>query len=506
MSQRGVWIVDSTGRIICSRRYPVVERRVCTRYQDRYSPIPADDAEMSKIFLAELISDQQRSLYPVTSLCGGRIWPVAVLRHNRLLFVAIPAVEDDVGRLATANALVDLPAVSATYTFLEAFCELAQSCSPAGKFTLSEVAELKSLLAAVNPFGTPLDTDVKNLRSVYKNNNVFLSTQSQQNSIHPSQKRSMWRPLLFAGKQTLEFTIREEIRAALYDRPTSPDTFFVSGSIVARTELEGMTDVIVPLHPTSRVQNMTVHPCVTNPEICRTWSAGRREELMFKAILGAYPLLKFGVVDLPPSELPLQGLYRMREVQDEARPTLNHVRILALQLRVVEHEYCHAFEQCEVQLPFPNRGRMSGMEVSTGGVGTVSMSPNRRSLIWNIGKKFNERTEANLSGMVFFDPATEDDTRHDDPFLSGQNSCAHIFFRLTRASLTGMEINGQSVRLNPQPKNPVVCNVMREIVATDYLLWNTFGAAVSVARPEVLESVEELTRLPPPPSRPADPF
>lgn len=119
---------------------------------------------------------------------------------------------------------------------------------------------------------------------------------------------------------------------------------------------------------------------------------------------------------------------------------------------------------------------------STGG---ILLSTDKRRLVWDIGQKFPSKTlEASLNATVHFgerkqqtgDQSQQSAAFVEDPFCTGINSYAQVFFKIQDFTLSGCAIDSRSLVVYPGGKFKV--NITYEFSTADYKIWNTNGDAL----------------------------
>eukprot|EP00299_Pterocystis_sp_00344_P017612 c8823_g1_i3.p1 GENE.c8823_g1_i3~~c8823_g1_i3.p1 ORF type:complete len:297 (-),score=64.61 c8823_g1_i3:518-1408(-) len=254
-SIRAVWVLNRSGTVIFSRRFPTVERRV--KNCEWYVPLPSD-AEISRLFEQEIISNRDNERpesYPVTCLDKGRLWPFALVKRHEVYFLAIPGLDSEqckVPQYFSTELFIAMPCITATFSLLE---DLTDFVTPAiAKAEATLLSEFQSHLSGALPFGTPVETDFTNLRRFQKTG----FPQSDQLTV----RRPAWKPVFFKGRQKIEIFIREEIRAVQYDSPSFKDVCELFGAVNTRCDMEGHPTISFPLINVTSIENLTVHECV----------------------------------------------------------------------------------------------------------------------------------------------------------------------------------------------------------------------------------------------------
>eukprot|EP01116_Phalansterium_solitarium_P025173 TRINITY_DN9510_c0_g1_i1.p1 TRINITY_DN9510_c0_g1~~TRINITY_DN9510_c0_g1_i1.p1 ORF type:complete len:473 (-),score=169.40 TRINITY_DN9510_c0_g1_i1:414-1832(-) len=463
---RGIWIFRDS-EVVFSRRYPTVENRVSLFSGSHYTQIPVD-AELRGQFEAAVGPSERPDEPPVNvlSLCGGALWPVVWLKRLGLLFVTIVVV-DDPWTPTHKPPLIELPCITAAAAFLEdVVALLAPFGSAASDFKPSMFAELQVAVAKAAPFGTPRDT-----------NWVAIGTMARvgfpASDVPSASRRPAWKPFLHRGRQKLEFRIQERIQCAQYDKETVPDRAILSGILYCKAELEQLPEVSICLATgTNRrdvptLAGIVVDPCVQiGSGDASGSSASGFTKLTFTPPLEQFTLAKFSLSGAPA--IPIRGFYQMKPVSNST------IRLL-VQLKLVDKAY-NSFEFCDVTVPTFNRGPIAKHDTSiTPTNGSVALSADRQALVWSIGTKFSGKNqECSLSAIIHFD-ADQQPPVPDEPFLTGANAYIQLRFKMLDASLSGVSVDAPTLSIYPACKPQLT--IEREVVADDYVIWNSVGNA-----------------------------
>jgi AP-5 complex subunit mu-1 len=273
------------------------------------------------------------------------------------------------------------------------------------------------------------------------------------------------------GKQEIYFHIQEFISAVQYDNPALADVSQLTGGIICQAELDGTPELSVTLD--KRVNQVLAsqsldqicttlapHHSVTNADYTSSYKLSCTPPSM------SFELCKYYVRSL--DKLPLRGFYQMKEAVD------GEVQIL-VQLKLNE-EVNNEFEYCELEIPFPNKGKIASID-STPTAGTVTVHPERKnSLLWNIGTKFTHRNlEVALPASVYFEAG---DGVIRDPFLAqNNNSYVALNFRILNWTASGVNIERKNISIFPKPSNKLYI-IDRSVTSEDYKIWNSLGQAL----------------------------
>ncbi|GAM16847.1 hypothetical protein SAMD00019534_000220, partial [Acytostelium subglobosum LB1] len=518
---RGVWILKehTTGAdVVFSKRINTVEVRVRLMAGTNYSSIPADN-DLLKLFYFEIMSannsssssnntqqqsqqQQQQStslrVYQSTpnthviSLNQDRLWPVVYIKRKNFYYITIPVIEEHL-TTAIKPSLIELPSITASVSFLEEVAYFTQAF-------LSKpppYPELQVYFANIIPFGQPTDSNFNNVKTMIKSG--FPTTDTF------TPRRPAWRPFLHKGKQQLDFIISETIQSIQYDSPGVVDQCKVFGSLYCKAELEGLPEVSAYLTtppysapPNTVGAGFSSEASITHMSIDATVQTTSdvmvTNKITFTPPLDTFKVLSYGVAGI--KTIPVRGFYQMKEIT----PTV--VKIL-VQLKL-NSEMTNSFDYCVMRIPFKNRGNIHIVNASPT-TGTLHIDVNLKAIIWNIGQKFSGRNlEVALPAEITFTnnttipptlsvtgssgnqsvtgfpsqqfPITETslgDEDERDPFCQGTNSYVRLFFKLLHSTLSGFNIDSKKVSIYPASKYKI--NVDRELVSTDYVIWNSLS-------------------------------
>lgn len=196
-----------------------------------------------------------------------------------------------------------------------------------------------------------------------------------------------------AGREKVEISVVEEIRAVLYGRDDVPDVCTVQGHIHAEAPLQGVPEVTVPLSRTHRVRDMRLHECCSAPD------SSRPASIAFSPPVAPFTLCRYDVEAPSVDELPVVGRYSV-EVLPGRRVRIDLV------LAPSPHVATRRVERCAAQLPLPHMGAVAShsVQASTGKVSVVPDSPTAGALlVWEPGSAFCARGKrATLRGTVCF--------------------------------------------------------------------------------------------------------
>lgn len=119
------------------------------------------------------------------------------------------------------------------------------------------------------------------------------------------------------------------------------------------------------------------------------------------------------------------------------------------------------FEYCELHLPFFHRGPVVQVDSAGPSTGAILLSTDKRRLVWDIGQKFPSKTlEVSMNATIHFgerkqqtgDQSQQDVGFVEDPFCTGINSYAQVFFKIQDFTLSGCAIDPKSIVVYPAGK------------------------------------------------------
>lgn len=478
------------------------------------------------------------SRFPIVALPTGTrdedpLWPLVIVYRRGLYFVTLPVVDGhrELVRRFRRVPSVRLPCVTASFCALRALAaatvsydrdDLDAAVSSSGdartsrRLSPSRVADVHRLLAATMPFGKPLRTDAR----------AAISSSPPHDSTTSRQKRPSWKPVPSRTNDstgTLHLCVREEIRAVQYGREDDSveDFVDVSGTITCRADVGGVPTVSVPLKNVDRAEYVYVHECARAPA-----SPSETKKVTCTPPLGRFTLCKYRVDSSPRRSLPIRARFRSRVLDRR------HAKIM-LQMKFLSTIFSQCrVEHCEVRVPSARRGLCVASHTLEASVGTVSLTDDD-TFVWVPGPgMFSPGVEAVLSGSVRFrvrddatdspltsnrswdipnrvrpsewlmssiedaadesqasarreslgpDPdlssgRTEDrDRGANDPFCTDLNRYAQIFFKLSGATSSGLNVDVDGVSMRPTPSEPLEIKLTREIFGLDYIVWNSLG-------------------------------
>eukprot|EP00999_Lentomonas_sp_LEN2_P000982 NODE_198_length_1918_cov_94.585706_g174_i0.p1 GENE.NODE_198_length_1918_cov_94.585706_g174_i0~~NODE_198_length_1918_cov_94.585706_g174_i0.p1 ORF type:complete len:506 (+),score=57.46 NODE_198_length_1918_cov_94.585706_g174_i0:398-1915(+) len=493
-SLRGIWILSNRRNLLFSRRFPSVDKILRESFGDQVSALVHDEEWLSMYLESRSAASNFLLVEQYVCLRVGPYWPVVTIPKGDLEFIGLVG-HPPVDSAATSNSLIETIQITGAVHFL---IDLAEFCcnqlslhTLSGTALMHKVGELNVYISLAVPFGRPTEDSLK----VGK----WMAQANVPKTEKPTQRQPGWKPILSRGKSAITLTFAEEIRAVQYDMETIPDVWEATGTMVCKAELEGVPDVSMQL--TLGKDNENLSPMIRNPVF--HYCAQSEDFLTSGKIIFSPPnetfcLCKYLVHDFP--KLPLRGFYQMKEFGPDA------VKVL-VQLKLSEG-IRNNFEFCELIMPFSNRGPISKIDVSPTS-GSVSLSQDRKTLIWNIGSKFTGRNrEVAFPGTIYFLPKSTDSVftsssnstsssnpqqtatsetmntfnspvsvfkqgLNSDPFCVGTTAFVKINFKIMEETITGLRPNLDSFVTYPVSRPKVQVN--RYIKGTDYVIWNSLG-------------------------------
>lgn len=223
---RGLWIfhAEADVRLLMSRRFPTVERKMQRLLGDDYTALPCDE-DISMMFVSEILHEREdhcippgipepfhedfeqgsfswkgaqekylERLWPMGPVCSindGKIWPLLFLFKRGFYLVTVVALEKKY-KVETVRTL-DFPQITAAFAVLEDICDFIPAA-----LTISDVAgiaELQYYIRSAIPFGSPVNTNYQLLRLVRQG---FPNKEEE-----PGQRSPAWKPYLTRASPNL---------------------------------------------------------------------------------------------------------------------------------------------------------------------------------------------------------------------------------------------------------------------------------------------------------------
>eukprot|EP00746_Dinoflagellata_sp_MGD_P067009 gnl/MRDRNA2_/MRDRNA2_27685_c0_seq1.p1 gnl/MRDRNA2_/MRDRNA2_27685_c0~~gnl/MRDRNA2_/MRDRNA2_27685_c0_seq1.p1 ORF type:complete len:691 (-),score=121.36 gnl/MRDRNA2_/MRDRNA2_27685_c0_seq1:73-2145(-) len=415
---RGLWIfhAESDVRLLMSRRFPTVEKKMQRLLGDDYVALPSDE-DINILFICEILHEEEDQyippeipepfrddfqqgsfawnaeqeayaeklwpMGPVCSICNGKIWPVLFLFKKGFYLVTVVALEKPYD-IATVRAL-DLPEITSAFAVLEDIADFIPA-----NLTISDVAgisELQYYIRSAIPFGSPMNTNYQLLRKVRH------GFPNKEDDI--SQRSPAWKPYLYKGKSKLTISVVETVNCTLYGKPDYADECFIAGTVYCCADIPGIPEISVPIS----YQNEQGKP----PEVSVHNSAHvvggikAANESAFKISCtpptGPFVLCRYRYERSPV--VPLRGFYQIKEMSPV------EFRLL---LQIQFHPMVgSSFWSCQVRLPFQHRGVIKSHDLKCSG-GSFSLTDHGQSILWNLNvRRPRGNLEANLLGELIFE-------------------------------------------------------------------------------------------------------
>ncbi|CAJ1400619.1 unnamed protein product [Effrenium voratum] len=306
---RALWVfhLESEVRLLTSRRFPTVERKLQRLQGDSHVPLPCDE-DISHLFISEVLEEQEDHtlppdlpepfhedfrqgsfswdpteesrveklwpMGPMTALMKGKIWPVVFLhKKGYYLVTAVAIMERSLGKRGRSDSnghgvaaagpgeracALELPQVTAAFAVLEDICDFIPASLSISDVT--GISELQYYIRSALPFGSPVNTNFHLLRMVRsrgKQPHVWIA-RAKQHSIaqrhgfpnkedDTSQRSPAWKPYLYKGKSKLTLSVVETINCTLYGKSEYHDECFIQGTVYCCADIAGVPEVCVPI-------------------------------------------------------------------------------------------------------------------------------------------------------------------------------------------------------------------------------------------------------------------
>ncbi|KAG1681057.1 AP-5 complex subunit mu-1 [Nymphon striatum] len=480
MSIRSIWVIslssDKKGDAVFSRKYNSVETRAKKLYGDDYHRIP-DNQTLIQCLLAEFgFMPESKKFQKQRDACNklvqvpvielktaiGFLWPVLVIEQSGYLYCCLPLVEDS--SMLKGKKLLDIPSIAVGFSLLMGIAEFCTSSLSGHTSEINErLSELGNILIISMPFGTPTETDILSVQPLLLSKQLAVSKTNQ--------KQPMWRSTIFKGKSSIQVTITEFVRSIQHEtRSVSHDETSLYGSLSCLSQFNGSTVQNVNMavkhsdHDSRLVlDDVVVHAAVEPSEsgLGILTEHGTSYRLKFTPPLHRLKLLSFTApTDSGP---PIYGIYQMQGIKKVD---------LLLQLKL-NSQLKNSFEFFDATLPFFHRGRISFVDCKPTS-GSVRVSDDRRTLVWNLGQKFPSRTASvSLTATVHFIDLDTNENVIEDSFCVGMTAYASINFKMNDFTLSGCHVDQKYVQTTPNTKFKFTCNT--ELVSAEYKIWNCYG-------------------------------
>jgi len=412
---RGLWIfhAESDIRLLMSRRFPTVEKKLQRLLGDDYAPLPTDE-DINVMFIAEILHEEEdhyipvgipepfhedfqqgsfswnaeQEAYaeklwpmgPVCSICNGKFWPVLFLFKKGFYLVTIVGLEKKY-KIEHVRAL-ELPQITAAFAVLEDICDFIPA-----NLTISDVAgisELQYYIRSAIPFGSPVNTNYHLLKKV---RHGFPKEDE-------SQRSPAWKPYLYKGKTKLTMSIVETVNCTLFGKSDFKDECSIAGIVYCCADIGGIPEVCVPISYTNESgtpPEISVHNCA------HVVGDRATKEDSFKISCtpptGPFVLCRYRYSESPV--VPIRGFYQIKEMSP-----MEFRLLLQIQFHPV---IGNTFWSCQVRLPFHHRGIIKSHDLKCSG-GSFSITDHGQSILWNLNvRRPRGNLETNLLGELVFE-------------------------------------------------------------------------------------------------------
>lgn len=415
---RGLWIfhAEADVRLLMSRRFPTVERKMQRLLGEDYFALPCDE-DINIMFITEVLHEeedhyippgipepfhedfQQGSfswnasqeahteklwpMGPVASICKGKIWPLLFLFKKGFYLVTVVALEKKY-KVETVRAL-ELPQITAAFAVLEDICDFIPA-----NLTIADVsgiAELQYYIRSAIPFGSPVNTNYHLLRMVRQG---FANKEDETTRRSPA-----WKPYLYKGKSKLSLSIVETVNCTLYGKPEYEDECFIAGNVYCCADLPGIPEICVPMsfqNSGGSPPEISVHNCA---HVVGGIKAAKEESFKISCTPPTGPFVLCRYRRSCSAIVPVRGFYQIKEMSPV------EFRLL---LQIQFHPSVgNTFLSCQVRLPFHHRGVIKSHDLKCTG-GSFSLTDQGQSILWNLNvRRPRGSIETNLLGELIFE-------------------------------------------------------------------------------------------------------
>lgn len=424
---RGLWIfhAESDVRLLMSRRFPTVEKKMQRLLGEDYVALPCDE-DINLMFITEILHEeedhyippgipepfhedfQQGSfswneeqeahaekrwpMGPISSICKGKIWPVLFLFKKGFYLVTVVGLEKKY-KIEQVRAL-ELPQITAAFSVLEDVCDFIPA-----NLTISDVAgisELQYYIRSAIPFGSPVNTNYHLLRMVRH------GFANKEDDI--TQRSPAWKPYLYKGKSKLTLLLVEMVNCTLYGKPEYEDECFIAGTVYCCADISGIPEICVPIsyhNDQGAPPEISVHNCA---HVVGGLKAAKEDSFKISCVppTGPFVLCRYRYAKSPI--IPVRGFYQIKEMSP-----VEFRLLLQIQLHPVVGS---AFWSCQVRLPFHHRGVIKSHDLKCTG-GSFALTDHGQSILWNLNvRRPRGNFETNLLGELIFEapqPADSED-------------------------------------------------------------------------------------------------
>eukprot|EP00927_Polykrikos_kofoidii_P030947 TRINITY_DN2661_c0_g1_i1.p1 TRINITY_DN2661_c0_g1~~TRINITY_DN2661_c0_g1_i1.p1 ORF type:complete len:883 (-),score=121.99 TRINITY_DN2661_c0_g1_i1:21-2669(-) len=423
---RGLWIfhAESDVRLIMSRRFPTVEKKMQRLLGEDYVALPSDE-DINVMFITEVLHEEEdhyipagipepfhddfrqgsfawnarREAYaeklwpmgPIGSICKGRLWPVLFVFKKGFYLVTVVALERKY-KIEQVRAL-ELPQITAAFAVLEDICDFIPA-----SLTIADIAgisELQYYIRSAIPFGSPMNTNYHLLRMVRHG----FPNKGDEETLQ--QRSPAWKPYLYKGKAKLTLSIIETVNCMLYGKPEYEDECFIAGTVYCCADVSGVPEIVVPIsyqtHQTGAKQSappeISVHNCAHIVGDIRAAKSPDSLKISCTPPTGPFVLCRYRYAASPV--VPVRGFYQIKEMSPV------EFRVL---LQVQFHPVvASTFWSCQVRLPFHHRGLIKSHDLKCSG-GSFSVTDQGHSILWNLNvRRPRGHLETNLLGELIFE-------------------------------------------------------------------------------------------------------
>eukprot|EP00038_Savillea_parva_P022138 m.36945 g.36945 ORF g.36945 m.36945 type:complete len:488 (-) comp5456_c0_seq1:165-1628(-) len=485
MSLRALWVIGADGRVVFSRRFRTVERRARQLGGTSWHALPLSDAEFAARVLRETAPAEQDAIERCDTVNVDPVYhfpdmagPLVITSQDGYVYVGAPLIELSAQdpRLCT-SALEKMPSVTITLCLLKELARVVLAVKDMGPNAVCDA--INDYAHAALPLGTVTVVAA----------DVTTALGSPEASMHrpqPERRQPAWRPappppstggrMSTVGRGTkgvLHLHVHEFVRAVQYDDATAPDICEVFGRVHCKADVEDVPEFTIALTSSSGVESMVTHAAVQSLEPAGLGTTvNLTHRLRFVPPSSEFELCGYKMCSTT-IRLPVRGFFQMKALNRKS------TRIL-IQLKL-EDGLPNTFEFCDVRLPFPGRliDSIDGSPTS----GALSVSPSGGEVVWNLGHKWKTR-EIAAPLTVTFKSTTASDAATVDPFLTGDNGCLHVRFKMPNFTMSDSKVDPNSLTYTTSGK--IKLNTTRHFAATDYKIWNSLGKSRRCLPPEQL--------------------
>eukprot|EP00397_Hematodinium_sp_SG-2012_P035313 GEMP01037971.1.p1 GENE.GEMP01037971.1~~GEMP01037971.1.p1 ORF type:complete len:522 (+),score=106.63 GEMP01037971.1:32-1597(+) len=425
-SLRGLWVFnykDSEIRLLMSRRWRTVERRVRLIQGEDYTPLPCDEVIQMKFFeiLQEDTEDtkqnpnvpqlfradfaqgsfkwneeqekQPEKLWPLGPICAiGDLWPVLFMFKKNVYLLTIVQLDRrvDVNQLP---AVVELPEVTTAFTVLEDICDFLR---PDLCITdVASISELQDYVKCALPFGAPVITNYQLLKKIRKESQSAVAEEKEL----PGARVPAWKPYLHKGKAKLSISIMEQVNATMYGNHREyKDSCSLAGTVYCNVEIPGIPEIGVPLYLPGSDREISMHNCA---QVVGGIQGLEKATVKLSCMppTGPFVLCRYRYPTSPM--IPIDGEYQIKEMSPVD---------FRISLHLTLHPVvAHNFTICQVRFPFHHRGVIRRHDVKCSG-GTFMVTENSTCILWNLSvrrPRAGHPLKANLLGEFTFEAKSQ---------------------------------------------------------------------------------------------------